>query len=781
MNRSLLSTAVAAVLVSTAGMNASAAVLEEVIVTATKRGEFNVQSLAQAIYAVDSDSMKAKNQVDFEDIAGSVPGLQFQDLGPGDKEFIIRGINGNGPAVVGAYFDEYVITASDQQDGGGKNAPIKLIDLDRVEVLNGPQGTLYGANSMAGNIRYISKKADSQGFDAFASGDFSNTDEGGSNYTVTGMVNLPIVEDVLAARLVAWYTDNDGWIDQARRESAPEQYAGDEDINTEETQGFRLGIRWTPNDRWLFDGLALSQEMEIGGSSRFTAKGSPVWTDQSDEIAAFGMPFTPLPGLPVSAPGDDYINTDVTATNRDDDITLIGGTLQFRPDYGTFSVASSYYEHEIDYVFDSTPILSFFGVPVAGVTVQPQSYETSMIEARFASDFDSAFNFVAGVYYQKDENDFEVNVVSTDGRGNPQPWNELNSNDFFGGGTAFFGRFREDEVEQKAVFGEATFEFTDSLRLLVGLRWFDAEVEAIQATTHAFGGAPSEVAGEIIGKTLNGNDIGLLKQSDDTVVPKISLSYDVSDDALIYGLYSEGFRVGGINNGNQPFAPGIPDTYESDELQNYEAGFKSRWMNDQLQLNSSLFWIEWDDIQVEPRDPAGNIPFTTNGGSAEVGGVEWALAWLPTDALRLDFTGTYYFTHELSEDQPLLPGASPTVITGLDGDELPNVPEFQLYFSANYGVQLFGRPLALIGDLTYRDDADTEFRTDSPFNIQLDSFTVVNLFANMEVTDTVTVGLYVKNATDELAVYDGIGTFQDPQAIVANRPRTYGASLRWAL
>ena len=174
MTRSLLSTAIAAVLVSSAGMNASAAVLEEVIVTATKRGEFNVQSLAEAIYAVDSDSMQAKNQIDFEDIAGSVPGLQFQDLGPGDKEFIIRGINGNGPAVVGAYFDEYVITASDQQDGGGKNAPIKLIDLDRVEVLNGPQGTLYGANSMAGNIRYISKKADSQGFDAFASGDFSN-------------------------------------------------------------------------------------------------------------------------------------------------------------------------------------------------------------------------------------------------------------------------------------------------------------------------------------------------------------------------------------------------------------------------------------------------------------------------------------------------------------------------------------------------------------------------------------------------------------------------------
>ncbi len=782
MRRTLISAAITALVASSPASFVSAAVLEEVIVTATKRGEFNVQDLAQAIYAIDSSSMTAKNQVNFEDIAGSVPGLQFQDLGPGDKEFIIRGINGNGPAVVGAYFDEYVITASDQQDGGGKNAPIKLIDLERVEVLNGPQGTLYGANSMAGNLRYISKKADAQGFDAFVSGDLSETDEGGSNYTVTGMVNIPLVEDVLAARVVGWFTDNDGWIDQPRREISPEQYGGgDEDINSEETDGARIGIRWTPNDRWLIDGLALFQNMEIGGESRFTAKGAPAWTQQTPAVAAFGSPYAELPGLPAITPDDDFINTNITATTRDDDVTLIGATVQYSADYGTFSLASSYYEHEIDSVFDSTPILAFFGVPTAGVTNQPQTYETTMLEARFASNYEGAFNFVAGVYYQKDENEFESLVTTTDGRGNGVPWNELNSNDFFGGGTAFFGRFREDEVEQQAVFGEATYEFSEDLRLLVGLRWFDADLESIQATTHAFTGSASEAAGTIVGQTLNGNDIGLLKQSDDTVVPKISLSHDISDDAMIYGLYSEGFRVGGINNGNQPFAPGIPNTFDSDELSNYEAGFKSRYMDDRLQLNASVFWIEWDDIQVEPRDPAGNIPFTTNGGAAEVGGFEWSVAYVPTEILRLDFTGTYYFTHELSEDQPLLPGASPTVITGLDGDDIPNVPDVQLYLAATYEMEVAGMPLNLIADVTYRGSSDTEFRPDSPFNIKLDSYTLVNLLFNLEVNDSVTVGLYAKNLTDELAVQDGIGTFQDPEAIVAARPRTYGATIRWNL
>lgn len=741
MSRTLISAAITALVVSSPIITASAAELEEVIVTATKRGDFNVQDLAEAIYAIDSSSMTTKNQVDFQDIAGSIPGLQFQDLGPGDKEFIIRGINGNGPAVVGAYFDEYVITASDQQDGGGKNAPIKLIDLERVEILNGPQGTLYGANSMAGNLRYISKKADTGGFDAFVSGDGSETNEGGSNYSVSGMLNIPIVEDVLAARVVAWYTDNDGWVDQPRREIAPEQYGGgDENINTEETDGARLAIRWTPNDRWLVDALALFQNMDIGGGSRFTAKGVPAWTQQTPEVAKFEMPYIGLPGLPLITPDDDYISTDVTTTTRDDDVTLLGATVQYSADFGTFSLASSYYEHEIVSTFDSTPILAFFGVPTAGVSTQPQTYETTMLEARFASSYEGALNFVAGVYYQEDENEFESLVTTTDGRGNGVPWNELNSNDFFGGGTAFFGRFREDEVKQQAIFGEATYEFTDDLRLLVGLRWFDADIESVQATTHAFGGAPSDVAGEVIGKTLNGNDIGLLKQSDEKLVPKISLSYDVNDDVMVYGLYSEGFRVGGINNGNQPFAPGIPNTFDSDELSNYEAGLKSRFMDNQLELNASVFWIEWEDIQVEPRDPAGNIPFTTNGGAAEIGGAEWSVAYLPFDILRLDFTGTYYFAHELSEDQPQLPGASPTVITGLKGDEIPNVPDFQLYLAATYETKVAGMPFNMIADVTYRDGSDTEFRPESPFNIELDSYTLVNLFFNLNVSDSITVG-----------------------------------------
>lgn len=774
---------VAALLMMSAGAWPSAAFageLDEIIVSATKRGDTDIQSIAGTVNAIGGAELSEKGIVDFESFAGQVPGLQFQDLGPGDKEFIIRGVNGNGPSVVGAYFDEFVITASDQQDGGGKNAPIKLVDLQRIEVLNGPQGTLYGANSMAGNIKYISNKPDAGAFGAFADADLSGTRHGGFNYNVSGGLNVPIVEDVLAARFVGWRTDADGWIDQPRLQTSPTTFDGNaKDINDEETNGGRAMLRWTPDERLTVDAMYLYQKLETGGSSRFTARGVPAFPDQPPEIASLpGNPgFAPLAGLPSLTPGRDFVNADITHNDRDDRVQIYGGTAAYKTDFGTATVSASRFDHDIIFRFDSTPILLFFGVPEPAITVQPQSYETTMVEARFASDFDGPLNFVGGLYYQKDNNDFAVFVPTTDGQGNAVPLNVLNSNDFFGGGTMFFARDRFDEVEQEAVFGEVTYDLMDRVHLLAGFRVFDSNLQSIQSTLHAFGGALAAVAGTVIGQNINGNDIGLIKTGDTTTRPKFSASIDVTEDVMIYGLYSEGYRVGGVNNANQPFAPGIPATFDSDELTNWEAGIKSRLFSNTLQVNASLFLIDWDNIQVEPRDPAGNIPFTTNGGAAELNGIEWSVAWAPTDQLNFSFTGNWFLDRQLTTDQPALPGASPFVITGLSGDEIPNVPELQFFASANYDATIMNMPAHFTADLTYRGKSNTEFRASSPFNIALDSYTILDLYARLDLTERVTVGLYAKNATDELAVFDGIGTFQDPESIVAARPRTFGATI----
>ena len=760
--------------------------LEEVVVTATKRGETDVQKTAESIYALNGDDLTLKRETTFEAFAGSVPGLQFQNLGPGDSEYIIRGINGSGPSVVGAYLDEYVITASDQQDGGGKNAPVQLVDVERVEVLNGPQGTLYGSNSMAGNIRFITRKPDASKFDAFGAADYSTIEDGGAGYGINAMVNIPLSPDKLALRIVGYREDRDGWIDQKRLErtsgTATTFNGTAEDINSTEITGGRLSARWTPSDAFTLDAVYLKQNLDSDGSPRFTAKGVPAYPDQPPEIASLpgNSGFAPLPGLGSFTPGSDFINTDITKSPRKDDFDLFGATARYDTGMGNISLAASQYKHDIDFTFDSTPILLFFGVPIPGVTQQPQEYKTKMAELRFASDFKSAFNFVAGAYYQKDENEFNVHVVTTDGNGGPMPFNALNSDDaLLNGGNTFFGRTRSDDVEQKAVFGEATFKFADRWTLLAGLRWSDSKLESVQATLHAFAPTgPAPVAGEQIGTTVNGNAVGLLKQDGSATLPKISLSLQATDDVLWYVLYSEGLRVGGINNGNQPFAPGIPDTFDSDDLKNYEVGIKSRWLDQRLQLNATLFHIKWNDIQVEPRDPKGNIPFTTNGGAADITGIEWSVDSLLTDRLSLTFTGTYFFEHELSEDQPVLPGASPFVIIGRKGDEIPNTPDVQLYAALRYDVPIAGRDTTFSLDATYRGDTNTEFVPSSPFNISLGSYTILDAVALMNVTEKVQVGLFVKNLTNEVALYDGLGTFQDPEAVVAAQPRTIGVNAR---
>ncbi len=763
--------------------------LEEVVVTATKRGETSVQAIATSIFAASGDVLDERSLTDFEELAGGIPGFQFQDLGPGDKEYIIRGINGTGPSTVGAYFDEFVITATDAQDGGGKNAPIKLVDLERIEVLNGPQGTLYGANSMAGNIKFIPRKPDASELSAFADVDFSDFSEGGTGTTVSGAINIPAVEDKVGLRFTGWYTDNDGWIDQPRRERTVGGVttfdALVEDINSEETTGGRFMLRLTPSDALTLDLLYLTQSMEIGGSPRFTAAGTPAWPDQPPEIAAIpGNPgFAPLPGLGSLTPSDDFVNSDITVNTRDDDVDIVGATLQWDLGAGTITASAGRYDHDIRFVFDSTPILLFFGVPVPGITTEPQSQQITMFEGRFASNLDGPVNFLAGVYYQEEESDFEVNVTTTDGNGGAVAWDPLNANDaFVAGGTAIFGRFRNDTIEQQAAFGEVTIDFAEQWQLLFGLRLFDSELESIQATTHGFLGQVNDPAGELIGTTVNGNGVGRIETDDDTVNPKVSLSFEPNGDTLLYATYSEGFRVGGVNNANQPFAMGIPATYASDEITNLEFGIKSRFADGRIQLNATLFTMDWEDIQVEPRDPAGNIPFITNGGEAEVNGVEWALRALLTERLDLTFTGTHFFQARLTEDQPVLPGASPFVIVGQDGDDIPNVPQNLVFASLKYDIPLAGtKSLSLIGDVTFRDRTNTEFRADNPFNIELDAYTLLDLYANLHITDRLRIGAYVRNATDELAVFDGIGTFQDPEAIVAARPRTIGVGVNWSL
>src|SRR5712671_760197 len=191
--------------------NSAAATLSEVVVTADKRGEESIQSIPTTIQAISGDTLVRRGAVDFADFSGQVAGLSYDDLGPGDKKYVIRGVTSTGPATVGVYYDEAVITGSNSNDGGGRQPDIRLFDLDRIEVLKGPQGTLYGASSMSGTIRYITRKPVLDKFEGYVQAEGSNTSQGGGNYNFNGALNLPIVAGALAARLVGWTVQNSGF------------------------------------------------------------------------------------------------------------------------------------------------------------------------------------------------------------------------------------------------------------------------------------------------------------------------------------------------------------------------------------------------------------------------------------------------------------------------------------------------------------------------------------------------------------------------------------------
>jgi outer membrane receptor protein involved in Fe transport len=190
--------------------------ITEIVVTASKRDATTVLKAPTSIQAISGESLQKQGVIGFMDVAGKIPGLAVQDLGPGDRKYVIRGISSTGASTTGVYYDEAVISGSNANDGGGFQSDIRLYDLDRIEVLRGPQGTLYGAGSMSGTIRFITKKPDLNEFSGYASGEVSSTSHGGTNYNANGALNLPVVSDKVALRLVGWGIDDSGFIDQVR-------------------------------------------------------------------------------------------------------------------------------------------------------------------------------------------------------------------------------------------------------------------------------------------------------------------------------------------------------------------------------------------------------------------------------------------------------------------------------------------------------------------------------------------------------------------------------------
>lgn len=720
----------------------------DIIVTATKRGDESLRDVPIAIQALTGDTLVKAGVSQFSDYALRVPSLSFQDLGPGDKKYIIRGINSTGAATVGAYYDEAVISADNRNDGGGRNTDIRLYDIERIEVLKGPQGTLYGASSESGTIRIITNKPDSDGFEGYIAGELSTTHKGGTNYNVNGMLNLPIVEGKLAARVVGWYVDDSGFVDQTRVPSGLLK-----NVNNDRTAGGRASLRYTPTEDFTLTASATIQDTHSDGSSRYTPPGT-------DSFSTDGFP---------AVPGGDLINTDLTRSPLDDKVKIYSLTGEYEFDSGSIVATTNYFDRDMRFTFDSSPILFFFGVPIPGITIQPQSRRIWSNELRYASKFDGPLNFVVGGFYSHEKSDFNVEVVRSNNLGDPRgPFSRLNEDDALSNpdGNTFFGRFDNNRLDQFAIFGEVTFELTPELSATAGARYFHNTLNSSQETTHPFGG-------------FGPNPPGVLdnRATDEKTTYKGNLNWKPNDDVLIYATAAQGFRTGGLNQADLPFASGIPRSYDSDSLWNYELGTKLSLADRRLRIDAAVYHIDWSNIQVRAVDSTGAFPFTTNAGSASVDGIEADINAVVARGVTIA-TGGSYQKAKLTSDQPGPTPRPPEL--GLDGDRIPNVPRFT--GSINLDVD---RPLndtfnyLVHADVSYHGNSHTTLAADTardPFDVRLENYTLVNLRLGIQ-NDLWTLTAFARNLFDKRAQVDAISSSQDPLALITVRPRTIGVGL----
>ena len=771
-----LSAAIAAALAGpaagAAGGSADNSGLDEIVVTANKLNSQKVLDLPISIQAISGDSLQAGNVSEIMDVAGRIPGLSIQDLGPGDKKYVIRGINSTGDATTGVYYGEAVISGSNADDGGGFEPDIRLYDLDHVEVLRGPQGTLYGASSMSGTIRFIPKSPDLNNLGGYLTLEGSQTAHASGNYNFNGAVNLPVIDGVLAMRLVGWKVYKSGFVNQLRvgegvtglvnvgTATKPNYQTASipgvgfvKGVNDDQVGGGRASIRFQPTDNLTIDANYTSQTETSGGSSRYTSPG----------VTAFHeAPITPVQGC-------DLCNTDVTLSPWSDNIKIFGLTVAYKTALGTVTGTTNQFNRTTDFTFDSTPVLVSFNVPVPAETLEPRTRKVNSSEIRFASELPSPVNFVAGVFREYESQNLAVQVITTGANGLVTgPFSTLTSADaldFPGVGNTFFGRTDTREDTQYAGFGEATWKITDAWTAVAGIRYFTEALNGVQTQTHPFGGFPG---------APNLVPIVDPRETFNKVTWKANLSYKFSEQLLGYGTVSTGFRSGGLNAVSEPFEP-IPAAYSPDSLTNFEVGAKGRLFDGMFDYQADVYFIKWDNIQVQETTADGAFVYQGNAGTARSKGVEFEFTARPIQYFSVSFAGSYqdaYLTDGASTKQHRL---NPTL--GQTGDAIPNVPKLQLNLGLNYTAPLTGNWQAVAAaDVTYRDAVNAYFASNIKYDLGLAPYTLLNLRLGV-INGPWTANLFARNLTNKRVQVSAINSSQDPDGLLTVQPRTIGVNL----
>lgn len=717
--------------------------LERIEVTATRRTT-TLQETPVAISALSGKTLKRTGITSVSEFTKMVPGMRIEESSPGNQRISLRGVTAPGEGTVGIYYDETPLSGSVgvSSNAGGRPPMASLFDVNRVEVVRGPQGTLYGAGSMGGAIRTIFNKPidDFEGAVELSTG---TIEHGGTTSSVDAMVNVPLIEGVLDARVVGFKKSSDGYVDNT--------FLGIEDTNDYDKEGGRIMLRYTPSEDITLDAMYLMDSTEAGNGQWHPTVG------EFESVSQINQPFEDTTKLYSATLNWEMDFATLTATtgyfkrwtefNMDDsyyiDTYLTEDRCQSRWNDGTACDEATLTEY-YDYVNGLTPAV-----------LQHKGYMTNKThEIRLTSNMETAIDWTVGAFYQK-RNDY---VQSQDGAADAATGELIEPMELF------YRRYILDDLEQKAVFGEVTWHTTDKLSLTVGSRWFDYDKVVTGETTDAW---------ELINAFEKPRTSQEFSESD--FMFKFNAAWEVDADMMVYATAAEGFRPGGANNviGLEEMLTG----YQSDSLWNYEAGFKSSWLDRDVQFNAAAYLIDWENMQVRGRTTDGAFSFLSNAGTAQITGLELESGWRVTDDFLL--TGNMNFlSAELTADQ-----VSDVILApGQDGDRIPYIPEVTAMIAATWTLPALidGFDGSVRADANYVGSSYSELRPDDTYYLKLDSYTLANVRFNLDNYDNGWgLSLYVNNLFDKNAITYISGSSSYPNVFASSaQPRTVGITVR---
>lgn len=757
---------------------------DTIIVTATKR-ESSIQDVPFSVNAQTQDDIERSGSTNLEDLSRNVAGMSIQNLGPGQSQVSLRGVSAgqivrDQPGVkeqVGVYLDESVISLS------LFTPDLDLYDLNRVETLRGPQGTLFGSGSVGGTIRYITNQPDLDDFSAGLEANVNTIDEGGTGGHLKGMVNVPLVPGTLALRLTGYHTEYAGFIDALREGGGVE-----DDVNDGLRSGLRAALTWQATPDLTITPRVVYQMVEVNGFNR------------QEVFNLFANPYTTTRPAVTFGEREQFLMLDEEFS---DETFLADLTVNY--DMGDVNLTSitSFVNRNILASRDASALTGSvsvdLGFPDDAVVLPSNLRDTTDLEqftqeVRLASDTGGPFQWLIGAFYSDVERIYAQRL--------PTPGYDAYTDATLGAGTAAgaangYGPdspYNSDlpyNIEQFAIFGEASYDLTDRLTVTAGARYYDFSEER------------DFISGGLFSNGDNRNDT----TSSDGVTPRVIASYDVTDEIALNVQASQGFRLGGVNDPlNLPLCSdedeaifGSFQTYGDETSWNYEAGVKVT--RARYTFNAAVYHNDISDLQVTLDAGSCSSRISFNVPDAHATGLEVEFGWEPLDGLELSFAGSWT---EAEFDSTVRDGDG-NVIGGIQsGNRLASVPEYQVAATAAYYFPTdflgAGNEFFVAGSVQHVGSRFTQpgdqalgagnFVSSLPFggatgneitalDLELDPYTIINLSAGLDADDW-GLTLFVNNAADENAnlSFDRERGGRARLAFNTNQPRTIGVTVR---